>query len=93
MHYIKERGMPISLVSNATNIARRAEDILETCKIIYLSVDGPNEEIHNTQRPGLTTNYDNFKDVKAALEISERRKREAEHQVPVYNSAELRYDV
>ena len=68
LHYISERGMPISLVSNATNIARRADDILETCKIIYLSVDGPNEEIHNTQRPGVTENYDNFIDVKAALE-------------------------
>ena len=51
----------------ATNIARWADDILETCKIIYLSVDGPNEEIHNTQRPGLTENYDNFKDVKCSI--------------------------
>ena len=68
LHYISERGMTISLVSNATNIARRADDILETCKIIYLSVDGPNEEIHNMQRPGVTENYDNFTDVKAALE-------------------------
>ena len=68
LHYISEHGMTISLVSNATNIARRADDILETCKIIYLSVDGPNEEIHNMQRPGVTENYDNFTDVKAALE-------------------------
>ena len=75
LHYIKDNGMPISLVSNATNIARRADDILETCQILYLSVDGPDEEIHNTQRPGVTENYDNFKDVKAALEtISERKK-------------------
>ena len=79
LHYIAERGMPISLVSNATNIARRADDILETCKIIYLSVDGPNEEIHNTQRPGVTDNYDNFKDVRAALETlsAEKQRRNA----------------
>ncbi len=76
MYYIKERGMPISLVTNATNVARRADDILNTCKILYLSVDGPNAEIHNTQRPGVTENYDSFKDVKAALEtISEEKKR------------------
>ena len=77
MHYIKDRGMPISLVSNATNVARRADDILETCKIVYLSVDGPTEEIHNTQRPGVSENYDNFKDVKAALETlsAEKEKR------------------
>ena len=76
LYYIKERGMPISLVTNATNVARRADDILDTCKILYLSVDGPNAEIHNTQRPGVSENYDNFKDVKAALEtISEEKKR------------------
>ena len=68
LHYIKDRGMAISLVSNATTIARRADDILETCKIVYLSVDGPNGEIHNRQRPGITENYDNFTDVGAALE-------------------------
>jgi len=68
--------MPISLVTNATNVARRADDILDTCKILYVSVDGPNADIHNTQRPGVTENYDNFKDVKAALEtISEEKKR------------------
>ena len=76
MHYIKERGMPVTLVTNGTNVARRADDILETCKVLYLSVDGPNAEIHNTQRPGVTENYDSFKDVKAALEtISEEKEK------------------
>jgi radical SAM protein with 4Fe4S-binding SPASM domain len=68
--------MAISLVTNGTQLARRADDILETCKILYLSVDGPTEEIHNNQRPGVTENYDNFKDVKAALEtLSEEKQR------------------
>jgi radical SAM protein with 4Fe4S-binding SPASM domain len=74
MHYIKDRGMPISLVSNGTNIAKCADDILQTCKIIYLSVDGPNAEIHNAQRPGVSESYDNFKDVKDALETLRARK-------------------
>jgi len=60
--------MPVTLVSNATNIARFADDILECCKIIYISVDGPNAEIHNEQRPGVSENFDNFKDVKSAVE-------------------------
>ena len=77
LHYIKERDMAISLVTNGTLLARRADDILETCKILYLSVDGPNEEIHNNQRPGVSKIYDNFKDVKAALEtLSEAKKRQ-----------------
>jgi radical SAM protein with 4Fe4S-binding SPASM domain len=76
LYYIKERGMPISLVSNGTNIAEQAEPILETCKIVYLSVDGPNAEIHNTQRPGVTESYDNFKEVKAALETIHAAKAE-----------------
>ncbi len=76
LYYIKERGMPISLVSNGTNMVQHAEAILETCKIVYLSVDGPNEEIHNTQRPGITASHNNFKDVKAALETIHAAKTE-----------------
>ena len=53
--------------------------LLDTCKIIYLSVDGPNEEIHNTQRSGVTENYDNFTDIKAALETLECRERTSGH--------------
>lgn len=76
MHYIKDNGMPISLVTNGTNVAKYADDILDTCKILHLSIDGPNEEIHNNQRPGVSKKHDNFKDVKSALEtISEGKKR------------------
>ena len=93
LHYIKERDMAISLVTNGTHLARRADDILETCKILYLSVDGPNEEIHNNQRPGVTENYDNFKDVKAALETLSEKKEGAECCVPVYCPPQLYHDV
>lgn len=68
MHHIHDRGMPISLVTNGTHVAEHAEDILDTCKILHISVDGPNEEIHNTQRPGVGASQNNFRDVKNALE-------------------------
>lgn len=76
LHYINDRGMPISLVSNGTHIAKYADDIVKTCKILHISVDGPNADIHNTQRPGVSRKYDNFKDVKSALETISAKKRE-----------------
>lgn len=82
LHYIKARGMPVTLVSNATRVAQQAEDILDCCSIIFLSVDGPNAEIHNKQRPGVSRSYDNFKDVKAALEVLSTRKKERKRKFP-----------
>lgn len=68
LYYIHERGMPISIVSNGTRIAKYARDIAETCEILYLSVDGSNAEIHDSQRPAVSGKYSNFQDVEAALQ-------------------------
>ena len=68
LYYIHERGMPISIVSNGTRIAKYAKDIAETCEILYLSVDGSNAEIHDSQRPAVSGKYSNFQDVEAALQ-------------------------
>lgn len=76
LKYIHERDMPITIVSNSTRMADRAEELAQYCKVIYLSLDGPNAEIHNTQRPGLTPKYDNFAEVEAALEAFRRIKTE-----------------
>ena len=76
LHYIHDKGMPISLVTNGTKVAEHAEDILECVQILHISLDGPNAEIHNMQRPGVAKSQDNFKDVQAALEaISEGKKK------------------
>ncbi|HXV99259.1 MAG TPA: radical SAM protein, partial [Anaerolineae bacterium] len=76
LHYISDRKMPITMVTNGTHVADRVDDIMETCKILWLSIDGPNAEIHNEQRPGVSSKTDNFKAVRAALEtISEEKKR------------------
>ncbi len=76
LHYIADRKMPITIVTNGTHVAERVDDIMETCKILWLSIDGPNAEIHNEQRPGVSPKTNNFKAVKAALEtISEEKKR------------------
>ena len=68
LYYIHERGMPISIVSNGTRIAKYAKDIAETCEILYLSVDGSNAKIHDSQRPAVSGKYSNFQDVEAALQ-------------------------
>jgi len=75
LHYIHDRGMPISLVTNATHLAERAEDILETCQILHVSLDGPSAEIHNAQRPGVAGSYDNYRDVTQGLEAIAEGKR------------------
>ncbi len=76
MHYIHDRGMPVSLVSNGYGIAEHAKDILDTCHILHLSVDGPTAEIHNRARPGVAASTDNFGEVKSALEAIRKGKEE-----------------
>jgi radical SAM protein with 4Fe4S-binding SPASM domain len=67
LYYISERNMPIMMVSNGTRIAQHAKEIVDTCNNIWLSLDGPNAEIHNQQRPGVSASMDNFKMVEEAL--------------------------
>jgi radical SAM protein with 4Fe4S-binding SPASM domain len=76
LYYISERNMPIMMVTNGTQATKYVEEIVDTCKVVWLSVDGPNAEIHNRQRPGVSPNYDNFRDVENALQaIQEEKKR------------------
>lgn len=76
LRYISDRHMPVAMVTNGTHVAEHAEEILDTCKILWLSIDGPNADIHNKQRPGVSPQTDNFKAVRAALEtLSEGKKR------------------
>jgi radical SAM protein with 4Fe4S-binding SPASM domain len=68
LYYITERKMPIALVTNGTNVAKYAKEFVDTCKIFYLSVDGPTAAIHNQQRPGVSDKTNNFKEVEAVLQ-------------------------
>ena len=74
LYYIHERDMPISIVSNGTRVAKYAKDIAETCEVLYLSVDGSNAEIHDSQRPAVSGKYSNFQDVEAALQKVRKEK-------------------
>lgn len=67
LYYISERKMPIMMVSNSTHMLDHVKEVADTCKLIWLSVDGHNEEIHNKQRPGVTSSVNNFRDVESAL--------------------------
>lgn len=75
LYYIAERHMPIAMVSNGTNVARHAKEIVDTCKVLWLSLDGPNPEIHNQQRPGVSDKMNNFGDVEQALVAIDEEKR------------------
>jgi radical SAM protein with 4Fe4S-binding SPASM domain len=80
LYYIAERKMPIMMVSNGTNIAKYAKEIADTCKVLWLSLDGHNEEIHNQQRPGVSDKMNNFRDVERALAaVEEEKQRRGSH--------------
>lgn len=68
LRYIRDRGMPISIVTNGTNLARLKETIVETCQIVHVSLDGHTPEIHNTQRPGVSSSHNSFSVAIDALE-------------------------
>lgn len=76
LYHIKKRGMAISLVTNGTHVAKRAEALLDCCDILHISLDGPNADIHNAQRPGVSKKHDNFKSVKEGLEAIRKGKEE-----------------
>jgi len=76
LYYLSERNMPIMMVSNGTRIAQHAKEIVDTCKNIWLSLDGPTADIHNQQRPGVSTSVNSFKMVEEALiALSEEKMR------------------
>lgn len=76
LYYLAERDMPIMMVSNGTRIAQHAKEIVDTCKNVWLSLDGPTPEIHNKQRPGVSPSMNNFKMVEEALiALSEEKMR------------------
>lgn len=95
LHYISDRKMPITMVTNGTNVAERVDDIMDTCKIVWLSIDGPDAEIHNEQRPGVSPKTDNFKAVKAALETlsAEKKRRKSVFPFVVPISVIARYNI
>jgi radical SAM protein with 4Fe4S-binding SPASM domain len=67
LRYIAARGMPVTMVTNGVNVVNHVAEILDTCKGLWLSIDGPTAEIHNQQRPGVSPKEDNFSDVMTAL--------------------------
>ncbi len=77
LKYIAARNMPINLVSNGINVAGHAREIIDTCTALWLSIDGPTAEIHNKQRPGVSSRDNNFADVMTALQsLSAEKKRQ-----------------
>ena len=74
LYYITERNMPIMLVTNGTHVVKHVKELVDTCNILWISVDGPNAEIHNQQRPGLSASVNNFRDIEASLEAVNNEK-------------------
>lgn len=73
---ITDKKMAVTMVTNGTGIAAKAEQVMDTCKVLWLSLDGPDAETHNASRPGAVSTADNFASVSSALEtLHEEKKR------------------
>ncbi|MBW2619365.1 MAG: radical SAM protein, partial [Deltaproteobacteria bacterium] len=77
-------GMPPSIATNATGLARRAERIVAAPMfLVQISLDGPSAEIHNASRPGHTPRVDNFATVTRAIEALSERRRARQSRLPL----------
>jgi radical SAM protein with 4Fe4S-binding SPASM domain len=62
-------GMAPSIATNGTGIAENAERLVAAPMfLIQVSVDGPNEEIHNACRPGAAPGVNNFATINKAID-------------------------
>jgi radical SAM protein with 4Fe4S-binding SPASM domain len=76
-------GMPVTMVSNGSGVAKRLGEIMDTCKILWLSLDGPDAETHNGARPGTNATADNFASVCSAMESLHAEKRRRKTPFPL----------
>lgn len=77
-------GMPPTIATNATNVAKNAERMVAApMALIQISVDGSNPDTHNAARPGVHSKHDNFKDVIEACEAIKKLKEERKQKLPL----------
>ena len=62
-------GMPPSIATNGTGIAEKAERLVSAPMfVIQISIDGPDEKIHNASRPGAVPGVNNFATINRAID-------------------------
>ncbi len=82
--YLDELGMPVTMVTNGINVAENAAHFVKHLKILFLSIDGPNAEIHDRQRPGASgaSARSNFAEIDAALKALQAEKTKQNRRLP-----------
>ncbi|GAB6037058.1 radical SAM protein [Fundidesulfovibrio butyratiphilus] len=76
-------GMPTSIATNATHVAKAAERLVEAPMFLcQISIDGPTPEVHNAARPA-AGGGDNFRDIVNALETINEVKRRTGRKLPL----------
>lgn len=81
-----ELGLPVSIATNGTRVASVARHLVEApLFLLQVSIDGPNEELHNKIRIGAgTTN--NFADIVAGLKAVNEARRSLKSNLPLIAS-------
>ncbi len=77
-------GMPPTIATNGTYIARDAERIVKApMALLQMSVDGSGRETHNDARPGANKLHNNFADVVAGFEAVKEQKKRLKQLLPL----------
>lgn len=62
-------GMAPSIATNGTGLVKHAERLVSAPMfVIQISVDGPDEATHNASRPGASSEVNNFRTIRSAID-------------------------
>jgi radical SAM protein with 4Fe4S-binding SPASM domain len=76
IEHLSNLGMSVTMVTNGSHVAENAAHLVKHLKILFLSLDGPNADIHDEQRPGASGSgvKSNFTEIAAALKALQAEK-------------------
>jgi len=77
-------GMAPSIATNGTGLTENAERLVAAPMfVIQISIDGPDEAIHNASRPGASPSVNNFATITKAIDRITRLRAETKQRLPL----------
>jgi radical SAM protein with 4Fe4S-binding SPASM domain len=77
-------GMAPSIATNGTGLVKHAERLVSAPMfVIQISVDGPDEATHNASRPGASSDVNNFRTIRSAIDRIKELKSEKRQRLPL----------
>jgi len=77
-------GMAPSIATNGTGLTENAERLVAAPMfVIQISIDGPDEAIHNASRPGASSSVNNFATITKAIDRITTLRKETKQRLPL----------